>query len=130
MVGDLKAKVNSLEQLLVMSRNTVDLLQNTLADMEASYNEKLREQDMQLRELENTLNESYQKATSDDTSVLDKQEIIQRLERMQQIAKTEARLEGRKVWTPAWVGDFRVCYCYPCSCRLSRLVILIVFFWH
>ena len=115
MVGELKAKVNSLEQLLVMSRNTVDLLQNTLADMEASYNEKLREQDMQLREFENTLKESYQKATSDDVSALDKQEIIQRLERMQQIAKTEARLEGRKVWTPAWVGDFRVCNIVTCT---------------
>src|SRR4051794_3714059 len=98
MVGELKNKIDSLEELLRISRHTIETLQQQIADLESSYHEKLSEQNVQLREFESILKE--QQRNADDSSPLDRQEMIKKLERMQEIAKTEAILEGQ-VWTPS-----------------------------
>jgi hypothetical protein len=102
-VGELKNKIDSLEDLLRISRHTIQTLQTKLADLEASYLEKLTEQNVQLRQFETELKE--QQRNADDSGSLDRQEMIKKLERMQEIAKTEAILEGQ-VWTP--FDGFRV----------------------
>lgn len=43
-----------------------------------------------------------------DPDALNRQEMIKKLERMQEIAKTEAKLEGQKVWTPSLFGEMGV----------------------
>lgn len=100
-VGELKNKIDSLEDLLRISRHTIQTLQTKLADLEASYLEKLSEQNVQIREFESQLKEQQR----DSDYSLDRQEMIKKLERMQEIAKTEAILEGQ-VWTP--FDGFRV----------------------
>ncbi|CAJ0903052.1 16325_t:CDS:10, partial [Entrophospora sp. SA101] len=105
-VVKLKNKIDSLEELLRISRHTIQTLQTKLADLESSYIEKLSEQKVQLREFENMLKE--QQRNEADPDALNRQEMIKKLERMQEIAKTEAKLEGQKVWTPPLFGETRM----------------------
>ncbi|CAG8584202.1 10129_t:CDS:10 [Ambispora leptoticha] len=116
LVSELKAKVLSLEELLRISRHTVQTLQSRIADLEASYREKLAEQTIQMREFENTLKELNQihgdSVAGGDAAGgngLNRQEIIKKLERMAEIAKTQATLEGKnKVWTPPTFGELKM----------------------
>ncbi|CAG8698929.1 9288_t:CDS:2, partial [Acaulospora colombiana] len=103
-VGELRKKVDSLEELLRISRHTIQTLQQKLADLEASYFEKLTEHNIELRDFERIIKEQQ---NASDSGSLNRQEIITKLERMQEIAKTEAKLVGGKVWTPTF-GDFKV----------------------
>jgi hypothetical protein len=106
MVGQLKNKIDSLEELLRMSRHTVETLQQQKADLEASYLEKLAEFESMLKEQQRNANDS---SSLNDPSSLNRQEMIKNLERMQEIAKTEAILEGQ-IWTPSFEG-IRVSIC-------------------
>lgn len=115
-VSELKNKIESLEDLLRISRHTVETLQQKLSDLEASYLEKLAEQNVELRDLERILKEQQGAA---DSGSLSRQEMIMKLERMQEIAKTEQKLVGAKVWTPTF-GDFKV---------YNLFVILSPIFW-
>ncbi|CAG8488845.1 26939_t:CDS:10 [Racocetra persica] len=101
--GELKKKIDSLEELLRISRHTIKTLQQRNADLEASYREKLADLNVQLRELETIIKE--QQGYGTDTTV-DRTELVKQLERMQKIRETERILEGeRKVWTPPSFGD-------------------------
>ncbi|CAG8496889.1 4842_t:CDS:10, partial [Scutellospora calospora] len=105
--GELKNKIDSLEELLRISRHTIKTLQQRIADLEASYREKLAEKDVQLRELETIIKE--QQGSGTDSAPVDKTEVMKKLERMQKIRETERILEGdRKVWTPPTFGDFKM----------------------
>ncbi|CAG8599928.1 3863_t:CDS:10 [Ambispora gerdemannii] len=116
LVSELKAKVLSLEELLRLSRHTVQTLQSRIADLEASYNEKVAEQTIHMREFENTLKElnqihgdSIAGGAAAGGSGLNRQEITKKLERMAEIAKTQATLEGKnKVWTPPTFGELKM----------------------
>ncbi|CAG8571524.1 10077_t:CDS:10, partial [Cetraspora pellucida] len=104
--GELKNKIESLEELLRISRHTIKTLQQRNADLEASYREKLAELTVQLRELETIIKEQQGYGTD---STVDRTELIKQLERMQKIRETERILEGdRKVWTPPSFGDVKM----------------------
>ncbi|CAG8544118.1 19641_t:CDS:10 [Racocetra fulgida] len=104
--AELKNKIESLEELLRISRHTIKTLQQRIADLEASYREKLDESNVQLRELETIIKE--QQGYGTDTTV-DRTELVKQLERMQKIRETERILEGeRKVWTPPSFGDLKM----------------------
>ena len=101
----MKAKVVSLEELLRISRHTIQTLQTKLADLEASYQEKVLEQSVRMREIDAMLKEINQ-----SNDALSRQELISKLERMTEIAKTEDALTRRRnnVWTPSTFGDIKV----------------------
>ncbi|CAG8616739.1 494_t:CDS:10 [Acaulospora morrowiae] len=103
-VGELRNKIDSLEELLRISRHTIQTLQQKLIDLEASYYEKLTEHNVELRDFERILKEQQ---NAPDSGSMNRQEIMMKLERMQEIAKTEAKLVGGKVWTPTF-GDFKM----------------------
>ncbi|CAI2192627.1 87_t:CDS:10, partial [Funneliformis geosporum] len=87
--GNLKSKIDSNEQLLRISRHTIQTQQVQIA-----------EKDLLIRKYETILKEL---GYSNDSGALDQNE----KERREEIAKTEAILEGQ-VWTPSSTFEFNV----------------------
>ncbi|KAJ3511148.1 hypothetical protein NLJ89_g4273 [Agrocybe chaxingu] len=97
LVGQLKARISSLEEKLSVSRETTSRLHNQLAGQKASYEDRIAQLEAQIMELFRMLKEAGTGAieTILDGGSMDRKALVQSLERSFQRHKTISILEGK-----------------------------------
>ncbi|KAL1923354.1 uncharacterized protein VTP21DRAFT_8334 [Calcarisporiella thermophila] len=95
LVSQLKAKTNSLEDLLRMSRHTISTLQQQISDLQEQYNRSLQSMDAQLKQFYDAFRHTCQTdllldSSEDKLLTIRKSDLMRAFERM----KAREQLEG------------------------------------
>ena len=103
LVGKLRAEVLDQEDQIEMLQRANETLKREMDELQEIHMRQLQQSELETRELYMMIRDANPESFMDKRGILDRKELMERLEKQLQRKKTEFKLEG-KVWQPGRVG--------------------------
>ena len=104
MVGKLRSEVLDQEEQIETLQRANETLKKEIEELQEIHMRQLQQSELETRELYMMIRDANPESFMDKRGILDRKELMDRLERQLERKKTEFKLEG-KVWQPGQSGE-------------------------
>jgi len=104
MVGKLRSEMLDLEEQIETLQRANETLKKEIDELQTIHMRQLQQSELETRELYMMIRDANPESFMDKRGILDRRELMERLERQLERKKTEYKLEG-KVWQPGRTGE-------------------------